>query len=68
VASVAPDTVARKRAGRRRRERGCTVYIDAEQLSRAGFPLDHDPPYYTARGYQRSKNGHSVIVSLYREP
>jgi hypothetical protein len=44
------------------------VYIDAEALAASGIPLDASPPYYKVRGYQRSRNGHSVIVSLYREP
>jgi len=66
--AVAPDTARRKRAQRRGRERGCWVYIDAEQLSRSGIsPLD-PPPYYRCNGYRRSLNGHSIIVSLYREP
>lgn len=64
----APDTMARKRSRRQRREKGCTVYIDMEQLRAAGLDPNDPPPYYTARGYQRSRNGHTVIVSLYREP
>lgn len=63
----APDTAARKRSLRLRRERGCTVYIDGEQLAASGIGLDEPPPFYSVRGYQRSKNGHTVIVSLYRE-
>lgn len=62
-----PDTAARKRAQRRGRERGCWVYIDAERLSRAGYPLEIAPPFYRCNGYRRSANGHTVIVSLYRE-
>jgi hypothetical protein len=68
MARVAPDTAAPKRSKRSGRERGCWTYIDAEQLQRAGLDPQGEPPYYVSRGYQRSKNGHSVIVSLYREP
>jgi len=43
------------------------VYIPAAVLIEAGFPLD-TPVYYRTVGHQRSRNGHSVIVTLYREP
>lgn len=65
---VAPDTAHRKRAQRRGRERGCWVYIDAEQLTRAGINPLAEPPYYRCNGYKRSRNGHTAIVSLYQEP
>jgi hypothetical protein len=62
------DPAQRKRATRGGRDRGCRVYIAADELIRAGFDPQGEPPYYLCRGYQRSRNGHSVIVSLYREP
>ncbi len=62
------DTRERKRSARKQRERGCSLYIPAEVLVEAGLNPADPPPFYTVRGYRRSKNGHSVIVSLYREP
>lgn len=44
------------------------VYITAEVLAAAGFAPDDPPPFYVCKGYRRSKNGRSVIVSLYSEP
>jgi len=73
-ASVAPlasgryDALARRRASRAQRERGCWVYIPAEELVRAGIDPHGPAPWYRTVGYRRSANGHSVIVSLYREP
>jgi hypothetical protein len=62
------DAARRKRATRGGRDRGCRVYIAADELRAAGISPEGPPPFYRVRGYQRSKNGHSVIVSLYREP
>ncbi len=62
------DSAMRRRAQRHGREGGCRVYIPAEALVEAGFNPADDAPYYTTRGFRRSKNGRSVIVSLYREP
>lgn len=62
------DHAQRRRSLRRRRERGCTVYIDAESLEAAGISPDEPPPWFRVHGYQRSRNGHTVIVTLYREP
>lgn len=53
---------------RRGRERGCWVYIPADELKAAGIPPDAPPPFYKMCGYQRSANGHTVVVSLYRQP
>jgi hypothetical protein len=61
------DAARRAQSTRRGRERGCSVYIAAEELARAGISLDGPPPLYRARGYRRSRNGHTVIVSLYTE-
>ena len=63
-----PDSARRRRTSRKQRERGVSLYITGAELVEAGFNPADDPPYYTVRGYQRSKNGRSVIVSLYREP
>jgi hypothetical protein len=62
------DSGERKRATRKQRERGCSVYIPAAELLAAGFDLDDPPPFYRVVGYQRSANAGSVIVSLYRTP
>lgn len=61
------DAGVRRQGKRSGRERGCWTYIPAEELIAAGVPTD-PPPFYRTRGYQRSANGHTVIVSLYREP
>lgn len=60
---------ARRRKGKRhhKRERGCWVYLPADELAKAGF-LDDEPPFYRTTGHQRSANAGTVIVSLYREP
>jgi hypothetical protein len=63
------DAAARNRAQRKPRYRGVTVYIPADVLEAAGIdPDDGQPIFYRLAGYRRSRNGHSVIVSLYREP
>lgn len=61
------DVARRKRPKRSGREAGCWTYIDGEALERAGLMPGGPLPFYTTRGYQRSRNGHTVIVSLYRE-
>ena len=58
------DPGVRKRALRKGRERGCSVYLAAEQLQAAGVPLDR-PLYYRvweAPGRPR------FIINLYTEP
>ena len=62
------DPAERKQATRGGRDKGCRVYIAAEELERAGFDPNGPPPYYRVTGYQRSRNAGSAIVSLYREP
>ncbi len=62
------DHGARRRSVRRARRTGVVVYIPGEVLEAAGIDPRADPPYYRVAGYQRSANGHTVIVSLYREP
>ena len=61
------DPALRVRALRAGREKGCRVYISAEQLREAGFGPT-ELPWYRVRTYQRSRNAASAIVSLYREP
>lgn len=56
------DAAEMRRGQRRGRERGCWVYIPAEQLLRCGIPIDGLAPKYrtwSADGRPR------VIVNLY---
>lgn len=62
------DAAKRRQSTRTRRQRGCYVYIPAEELARAGIHPTDPPPYYRTHGHRRSANGHTVIVTLYREP
>jgi len=63
------DPGKRRLAHRAGRQRGCTVTIPMDELAAAGLdPYDPRPVYYRTHGFKRSANGHSVIVSLYREP
>lgn len=48
---------------RRGRERGCWLYIPAEQLERAGVSRDARPPFYRTWAGPRGR----VVVQLYRE-
>ena len=59
------DGAARRRAQRAGRERGCWVYIAAEQLLEAGIDPKGPPPWYrlwVGKGRPR------FVVNLYREP
>jgi len=60
------DKAERKQSTRKQREKGCRVYVTAEELRAAGFAPEAPPPFYRIHGYKRSKNAGSVIVSLYR--
>ena len=62
------DPGERKKATRKQRERGCSVYISVEELEAAGFSRDEPPPFYRVHGHKRSANAGSVIISLYRTP
>lgn len=68
LASGRYDALARRRADRSQRERGCWVDIPAEELVKAGIDPHGPAPWYRTWGYRRSRTGHSVIVALYREP
>lgn len=73
-ASKAPQAGRPYNAGLRRkalRQAGRTdirVTIPGEVLADAGIDPHGEAPYYRLTGYQRSKNGHTIIVTLYREP
>lgn len=59
---MAYDFARRKKANRSQRERGCWVYIPAEELSKAGVPLDGPPPWY--RVWATPRGG--VFLRLYK--
>ena len=59
------DQARRKKALRKGRERGCSVYIAAEQLQEAGIDPNGPAPWYriwVGKGRPR------FVVNLYTEP
>lgn len=56
------DSRARRKSKRAGRERGCWVYIAAEELERAGWSKDEPAPLYTVRVYRRG----TALVNLFR--
>ena len=62
-ASGRHDTGLRRRSTRGGRDKGCRVYIAAEQLEQAGFDPNDPPPFY--RIWPSSRGG--LFVRLYRE-
>lgn len=58
------DAMARRQATRKQRERGCSVYIPAEELLKAGIDPEGPAPFYRTWGSTRG----SVLVRLYRQP
>lgn len=58
------DSGARRQAQRRGREKGCWVYVPAEELRKAGHDPEGPPPLYRTWGTARG----GVFVRLYREP
>ena len=59
------DHAARKLAARKGREKGCSVYIDAETLAEAGIDPDGPPPFY--RVWAGSKRDGGLYLRLYKE-
>ena len=57
------DAAQRRRSVRRGRERGCWVYVPAEELQRAGIDLDGPPPFYKVWG----RRGGGLAARFYRE-
>jgi hypothetical protein len=55
------DHAQRRRALRKQREKGCSIYIDAGALRRAGIDPDGPPPFYRTW----AGRGGSVLVRLY---
>lgn len=57
------DTAARKRGTRGGRQKGCYIYIPAEQLTQAGFDPHGELPWYRVTC---TRHG-TVLVNLYHE-
>jgi hypothetical protein len=57
------DPARRKRATRAGRQRGCYIYIPAENLQAAGVDPAGPVPHYRVWGGRRG----SLLVTLYRE-
>lgn len=58
------DPALRRRAKRgKQRERGVWLYVAAEELQKAGVPLDGPTPHYRVWGSSRG----GLFVRLYRE-
>lgn len=47
------DHARRRRAQRKGREQGCTLYIPAEELAKAGFEPGGELPFYRVWGSPR---------------
>lgn len=60
--SASYDPARRRRTVRRGRERGCWLYIAADELVAAGYSITDPPPWYRVWG---SKRG--ITIRLYRE-
>jgi hypothetical protein len=57
------DAVARRQSKRTGRERGCWLYVPADELEKAGIDPHGPAPFYRTWGSPRG----SVMVRLYRE-
>jgi hypothetical protein len=64
MAGRAYDPAARRRGVRRGRERGCWLYVPAEEVSKALGEVPDTPPFYRVWGLK----GATVMVKLYRDP
>lgn len=57
------DPAARRRSVRTGRERGCWVYVPAEELELLGFAKGDPPPFYNLTALRRR----SVALHFYAE-
>jgi hypothetical protein len=57
------DSAERRKSKRNGRERGCWVYIPAEELLRAGYDSEAEPPRY--RIWPTGKG--RVLLQLYKD-
>lgn len=58
------DYAKRRKTKRAGRERGCWVYISAEELQAAGIDPQGETPWYRAWGTKRG----GVMLRLYKKP
>jgi len=58
------DSAYLRRSVRRGRERGCWVYVPAEELAKTRVGADGAPPRYRTTGRE---NGSTVVVTFYRD-
>jgi hypothetical protein len=61
------DHGKRRRSLRQEGRTDIRVTIPGEVLTAAGIDPHGPAPFYRLSGYKRSRNGHTVIVSLYTE-
>jgi hypothetical protein len=57
------DSALRRQSQRRGRQKGCFLYIPADELERAGFDPEGPPPFYRVWGSSRG----GLFVRLYKE-
>lgn len=57
------DPAKRRRATRGGRDKGCRVYVSAEELAKAGYDPSGPAPYYRVWGSSRG----GLFIRLYRE-
>lgn len=57
------DHAMRRKAIRKQRESGCSVYLPAEVLALTGFDPKGPVPFYRCWGASRGR----IVVQLYRE-
>jgi hypothetical protein len=57
------DPAARRKTQRTGRQRGCSIYIPAEWLEKAGWDPEGPTPYYTIAGGERGR----YVVTLHRD-
>lgn len=63
VANGRHDAGQRRRALRKGREKGCSIYIPADALVKAGYDPEGPAPYYRVWGSSRG----GLFVRLYTE-
>lgn len=56
------DPAVRRKSIRKQREKGCSIYITADDLRRAGIPADGLPPLYRVWAGRRR----GLTITLYR--
>lgn len=60
------DRARRKRAVRKGAERGCWIFLPADELRKTGIDPHGSVPWYRVWGSSRKDGG--LTVRLYREP